>query len=89
MRNTVYILAFAILGTALVLLMLFGDSGPIAGIEPDRFGRLAQLTALALVIGAGLVATRGRLSPKLWHVAVWLALLAALMFGYQAFGPGF
>lgn len=88
MRDTVFILALALLGTALVVLVLFGDGGSIAGLESERFGRLAYLTTLALVIGAGLVATRGRLSPKLWHVAVWLALLAALMFGYQAFGPG-
>jgi predicted aspartyl protease len=85
MRNTVYILAFAILGTALVLLLLFGDGPSIAGVEPGAFARFSYLGALALVIGAGLVASRGRFSARLWHVAVWLGLFVVLMVAYQMF----
>ncbi|HUG61925.1 MAG TPA: hypothetical protein VMP03_08770 [Methylomirabilota bacterium] len=87
MRNTVYILAFAILGTALAALLLFGgDGGSIAGMDPDRFARLAGLGALAVLIGSGILASsRSGLSPRLWHVAAWLAVLVALMLGYQWF----
>lgn len=83
MRNTALIVGLAILATGLAALLLFGDDPTIAGLAPDGFARLVTLSALAAVIGAGLVGIRGRLAPRLWHVAVWLGLLVALMAGYS------
>jgi aspartyl protease family protein len=85
MRNTVLLVALGILGTGLAVLLLSGEGASLGGLGQDRFASLVQLGAIALVVGAALAGTRGRLSPRLWHVAVWLAVLVALMTGYQAF----
>jgi hypothetical protein len=84
--NTVFILGLAILATALAVLLLFGSGGgPIAGMSPDGFASLAALLAIALMVGSSLI-RRGEGRPKLWHAAVWLAVLVGLMAGYRAFG---
>jgi hypothetical protein len=84
MGNTVYILGLAILATALVVLLVFGSGGTVGGIDAHSFARFASLAAIAVLVGAAVVG-RGAPRPKLWHAAVWLALLVALMAGYQAF----
>ncbi len=84
MRNTLYIVALAIVVTACILLVLFSSSGSIAGLEPDQFASLAQFTAIALLVGAALVSTRHRVNLRLWHGAAWLAVLVVLVVGYNA-----
>ncbi len=86
MRDTVLILGLAILATGLVVLIVFGDGPSIAGLAPEGFGRLVALSALVVLIGSGLIGFRGRLSPRLWHVAVWLALFVALIAAYNFLG---
>lgn len=86
MNNTIFILGMAILATALGALLLFGgDGGNIAGLPADRFASLAALTAVAVLVGSAFVGNRLATRPKLWHAAVWLAILVALMAGYRAF----
>lgn len=89
MRQTVFYLGLAILVTAMLALVLFADGGSVAGLEPAKFASLASLAAVALMVGSGLLRharTPGRL--RLWHAAVWLGVLVALMAGYQAFHAG-
>lgn len=86
MNNTLFIVGMAILATALAALLLFGgDGGSVAGLSPDSFASLAALTAVAVLVGSALVGNRMATRPKLWHAAVWLAVLVALMAGYRAF----
>jgi predicted aspartyl protease len=84
MRDTVTILALAILATALAVLLLSGSGGAVAGMDPDAFARLAALASIGILVGAALIG-RGGTRPRLWHAAVWLAILVALMAGYRAF----
>lgn len=86
MNPSLFLVGIGILATALVLLLFAGGS-PVDGITGDQFARLASLSAVGVLLAAGLVASRGQVGPRLWHVAVWLALLVALMLGYQSFGP--
>jgi len=83
MRRVAFPLALAIAVTGLIALLLFGGDGGILGLDDERFADLAKMGAIALVIGAALIGGRGRFSPRLWHAAVWLALVVALMAGWQ------
>lgn len=85
MRNVVFYVGLAVIATALVLLVLFDDGGSTLGMDSDRFASLAQLTAVALLVGSALLATRHRVNMRLWHAAVWLAAFVALLFGYTVF----
>lgn len=89
MRRTVMWLGLAIVATAVGALMLFGGSGSVAGMEPAAFARLARLVVILMMVSAVFVGFRRRLTPRLWHVAVWLGLLVALMAGWQAAHGGF
>lgn len=70
--------------TAMAILML-GSGGSVAGLSPDGFASVAILSAWAMVIGAGLFVSRNRVRPRLWHVALWLAILVAVMAGYHLY----
>jgi predicted aspartyl protease len=85
MGQTVFYLGLAIIVTALGALLLFGDSGSVAGMAPETFASVASLAAVALLVGSGLLRGRHLRNMRLWHAALWLAVLVALMAGYQAF----
>lgn len=78
-----------LIGIVLVALLLFGNNEAILGLDPDDFARLGYLSALSVVLLASAVAWRGRQrGMRLWHAAVWLAILVALVAGYQAWNRG-
>ena len=83
MRSPVLLAGLAILVTGLAVLLLFGDGPSVAGLAPDDFASLVSLSAIALLVGAGLFAFRRPVSPRLWHVAAWLAVLVGLMAAYE------
>ncbi|ODN69272.1 hypothetical protein [Methylobrevis pamukkalensis] len=58
MRKPFLIVGIAILVTALGILLLSGGDRPIAGVDPDDFARLAQLSAILLLAGSALVYSR-------------------------------
>lgn len=87
MRQTVFWLALAIAATALAALLLFGQSGPVLGMDPDDFGAAARLLVVLLLVGAVFVGRR-QFHPRLWHAAAWLAVVVALVVGYEAFHGG-
>jgi aspartyl protease family protein len=88
MRDTILYVALAVIGTGLAVLLLSGDGASLGGLGQDRFASLVSLVAIALVIGAAVIG-RNRIGaggrPRLWHAAAWLAVLVALVAGYQAF----
>lgn len=85
MRQPVLYLAVAILVVATGVLMIFGQSGDIAGLAPAQFANAAYLSIFALLIGASLALGRHRINARLWHIAVWLAIFLALAAGYRWF----
>jgi predicted aspartyl protease len=88
MQGMVYLVGIGILLTGLAVLLLFGSDGPILGIEPDQLARLTQLGAIGILIAVALVEPWRGLRPRLWHAAVWIGLLAALVAAYQFFQAG-
>ncbi|SON56036.1 hypothetical protein HDIA_2495 [Hartmannibacter diazotrophicus] len=85
MRNPVFLAGLAIIFGALTILLLFGDGGTIAGMSSDNFARLAQLTAILLLVSGGVVASRAGPRTHLKSALFWIAVCAALVVGYQMF----
>jgi aspartyl protease family protein len=72
-----------ILGGGLVLLIFNHDAGQTLGIANDDFGHLVQLSALAVLLSAGVLAgRRGPAGEVLRNIAVWLLIALALVAGY-------
>ncbi|MFD1744192.1 TIGR02281 family clan AA aspartic protease [Rhizobium helianthi] len=82
-----------ILGAGLVLLIFNNSSGQTFGLANDDFASLVQLSAIAVLLSAGVLAgRRGRASEALRNIAVWLVVALVLVAGYlyrydlQSFG---
>lgn len=73
----------AILAAGLALLILNHDSGRTLGLDNDRFARLVALSAIAALVGSGLVvAGRHRPGEMVRQAALWLLIALALTAGY-------
>lgn len=80
----IFWIAMAILGGGLVLLVANHDAGSVFGIENEDFGNLVWASALVLVLSAAFVGSRRRhLGGAARSIALWLAILLALVAGYQ------
>ncbi len=66
--------ALGILGIGLGLLLFNHDSGQTLGMSNDDFGHFIYLLPIAIMIGAGAVASRGQLRRNLTYLAVWTAV---------------
>jgi aspartyl protease family protein len=76
-------IALGVLAAAILLLVFNHDAGEIAGIDTDTFARLASASVLILVIGSGvLLSYRGQLGKAGRDIAIWLALLVAIVAAY-------
>lgn len=76
-------IAIAILGIGLVLLLWNDSSGSVLGLDTDRFGELVYFVPLGLVLGAGVLGSGIGLGQATRSIAIWLALVVALVAGYQ------
>jgi aspartyl protease family protein len=70
--------ALVILGIGLALLVFNHDSGTTFGIDNDQFGRMVYLLPIALMIGAGIWASRRTVSETLRNLLIWLVIILAL-----------
>ncbi|CAH1671626.1 retropepsin-like aspartic protease family protein [Chelatococcus asaccharovorans] len=74
------IVPLAIIGVALVLLLLFSGEETIAGMAPDQLARFASLSAFGIVIFGSMVALfRGRWSQAVQALAFWMIALVGLV----------
>ena len=73
----------AVIGVALVLLVVNHSAGSTFGIENDDFGRLVWLGLFAVVIGAGLLRSGRPLGHLARNLGAWAVIVLALIAGYQ------
>lgn len=67
-----------------VLLLMFNDSaGRTLGLDNNDFASLIYLGSIALVVGAVVVARARFGGNVLTQVAIWLAIVLALVVGYK------
>ncbi|NRP74075.1 hypothetical protein ILFOPFJJ_04996 [Ensifer psoraleae] len=76
------ILLLAILAIGLALLIINHESGQTFGINNDDFGRLVALGALATLLSAGILRSRGRLGEGLRQIFIWFLIALALVSVY-------
>ncbi|MBS3647152.1 TIGR02281 family clan AA aspartic protease [Pseudaminobacter sp. 19-2017] len=76
-------LVLLIIGGGLAILFYNHSGGSSFGLRNDDFADLVYLTAWLAVLGSGLLLTRRSLTGSLRALAIWLAILAALVAGYQ------
>lgn len=79
----IFWIGIAILAVGLIVLIASDSSGEALGISTDRFGRLVHLTALGVVIGAGILFSGQRFGQTVRMLAIWLLVILALMAGYE------
>ena len=75
----------AILGLAVAAIVLVArhDAGTVMGFANEEFAQLVALSALALVIGSGLLwRVRGNLAGAFHMAAIWVVIAAILVIGY-------
>ncbi|MEM6382477.1 MAG: hypothetical protein AAF739_07385 [Pseudomonadota bacterium] len=77
--------AFAILGTGLIILLVGGDSDTILGIAPEQLAFVTAMLALLVYLGSGLAGMGARPSGLIGAALVWVFLLAAVAGGYMAY----
>ncbi|MCA1443042.1 TIGR02281 family clan AA aspartic protease [Ensifer sp. IC4062] len=76
------ILLLAILAVGLALLIFNHESGQTFGINNDDFGRLVALGAIAALLSAGILRSRGRLGEGLRLIFIWFLIALALVSVY-------
>lgn len=77
-----YMLAFAILGFGLVVLVVNHDSGRSFGMANDDFGNIVYALPILLMISTGILSARHRLGESLRNLLVWVMIALVLMTGY-------
>lgn len=68
----------AIIGVGLALLVFNHDGGTTFGINNDDFVSIVYLAPIALMLGAGIWASRHTASQSLRHLMIWLVIILAL-----------
>ncbi|RWB91394.1 MAG: TIGR02281 family clan AA aspartic protease [Mesorhizobium sp.] len=81
--NRLFWIVMAVIGIAVVLLMLNDSSGRTLGFANDDFGRLIWLGALGTLIGASFLRSGRPLGDMARSLGVWAAIVLALIAGYQ------
>lgn len=72
-------LPLGIMGVGLVLLLVNHTSGQTFGMDNGDFGRLVYLAPIAILIGAGALASQRRLGQSLQYLLIWAAAAFVLV----------
>lgn len=83
-RDRLFWIVMALIGGALIVLVVNHDDGRTFGLANDDFGSLVFLGLWGTVIAVGILASRARLAASVRALAVWLVIVLVLVAGYQA-----
>ena len=78
-----FFIVLTVIAAALAILFLAGDGAAIAGMSGDQFARLVFLGLIGTTLAASIVAGRQRLGSLLRQMAIWGAIILALVVGYE------
>lgn len=82
-RDRLFWIVMGILGIGTLILVVNDSGGQSFGVDNDNFARFVQLSALAAVFGAAILARGRPPGHTLRQAAVWLVIFLALMVAYQ------
>lgn len=74
-RLTIFLL---ILGIGLAILVFNSGNDRIMGMETDDFGRMVYLLPIALMLSAGIWASRRNIGETMRNLMIWLVIILAL-----------
>ncbi|MFP3547065.1 TIGR02281 family clan AA aspartic protease [Rhizobium sp. SIMBA_035] len=74
-RLTIFLL---ILGIGLAILVFNNGNDRIMGMETDDFGRMVYLLPIALMLSAGIWASRRNIGETMRNLTIWLVIILAL-----------
>ena len=74
-RLTIFLL---ILGIGLAILVFNNGNDRIMGMETDDFGRMIYLLPIALMLSAGIWASRRNIGETMRNLMIWLVIILAL-----------
>jgi aspartyl protease family protein len=75
-------LALVIIGIGLALLLFNNSAGTTFGMDNDDFARVVYLVPIALVMSAGIWASRHTASQSLRYLLIWLVIILGLSAAY-------
>ena len=88
-RLTVFLV---VIGIGLAVLIVNNDSGRILGLQSDDFGRVVYLLPIALMLSAGIWASRRSIGETMRQLMIWLVIILALstvyLYRQEALGVG-
>ena len=88
-RLTVFLV---VIGIGLAVLIVNNDNSRILGLQSDDFGRVVYLLPIALMLSAGIWASRRSVGETMRHMMIWLVIILALVTVYlyrqEALGVG-
>ncbi|MBY3221820.1 TIGR02281 family clan AA aspartic protease [Rhizobium laguerreae] len=88
-RLTVFLV---VIGIGLAVLILNSDNSRILGLQSDDFGRVVYLLPIALMLCAGIWASRRSVGETMRQMMIWLVIILALVTVYlyrqEALGVG-
>ncbi|ATN34713.1 aspartic protease [Rhizobium sp. ACO-34A] len=76
------VIVLAILGFGLVVLLLNRDSGQSFGMSNGDFASFISLLPFAVMLSAGILASRRSLGESARQLALWVLIILALVTGY-------
>ncbi|MBY5790333.1 TIGR02281 family clan AA aspartic protease [Rhizobium leguminosarum bv. viciae] len=88
-RLTVFLV---VIGIGLAVLILNSDNSRILGLQSDDFGRVVYLLPIALMLSAGIWASRRSVGETMRQMMIWLVIILVLVTVYlyrqEALGVG-
>lgn len=78
-----FFVVLSIIAAALVILFLAGDTTAIAGMSGDQFASVVFLGLIGTTLAASILAGRQRIGSLLQQIALWVAIILALVVGYE------
>ncbi|MCR9122741.1 MAG: TIGR02281 family clan AA aspartic protease [Phyllobacteriaceae bacterium] len=78
-----FFIVLAIIAGALIVLFVAGDTTAIAGMSGDQFASLVFLGLIGTTLAASILAGRQRAGDLLRQIAIWVAIILALVAGYE------
>ena len=85
-------LLLVVIGIGLAVLIVNNDSSRILGLQSEEFGRFIYLLPIALMLSAGIWASRRSVSETMRQLMIWLVIILALatvyLYRQEALGVG-